>query len=154
MTTGLQLRDYLDDTSNTELGMFIKSTGKKTTQMRYDEFVKHALERFKPLVQEYIASVDEHLKACQSLKEIEELKIPALPDNIREEIIAHMDKQKGYDIVEQTYLCLDLVRAVTSQIGSVVGKAAMHYGNAFKAVNNLNGSGGGKIIGLNGRPLR
>lgn len=150
---GQKIRDFLNLGTDNELHMFLQGTKKKTSQMKYDEFVKHSLEKFKPLVEAHLNSVDETLKACTSLVELEKVVLPALPDSIREEIITHIDKQMLLNIVEKVYLCLDLLRAVSNQITKVSGTAILHYGNAFRSLQNLDGNGGGRIIGLNGRPL-
>jgi hypothetical protein len=76
---------------------------------------------------------------------LEEIVIPALPDSIREEIVSYIDAQKSLNIVEKTYLCLDLLRAVSSQLGSTVGKMVMHYARALQMAP--------KIVGLDGQSL-
>lgn len=152
MTTDLKIRDFLNLESDIELNMFLQGTKKKTAQMKYNEFVKHSLEKFRPLIQEHLEYVDGILKACESLEALEKVILPALPENIREEIINHIDKQKLLNIVERVYLCLDLLRAITGEIRKVSGTALLHYGNAFRALKNLD-TPGGRIIGLNGRPM-
>jgi hypothetical protein len=154
MTDNLKIRDFLNMEAVEETPMFIRSTSKKTSAMKYNEFVKHSLEKFRPILQEFLDEVDSQMKACKNEEELKALKIPALPDNIRNEIIDHIDKQKSLNIVEKTYLCLDMLRAFSSEIAKVAGTAGMHYMNAFKALHNLTGSGGGRILGLNGEPLK
>jgi mevalonate kinase len=154
MTTALKIRDFLDLGADTELRIFLKTTKSKTTQMRYDEFVKHSLEKFQPIMRAYMEKIDGSMKSCAIFEDLQKLEFPKYPPEIVDEVVTHMDKQKLLNIVEKTYLCLDLLRAVSGQIQTLTEKALLHYGNAFKAAANLTGSGGGRILGLNGRPLK
>jgi len=153
MTDDLKIRDFLNLESDTELHLFLQKTPKKTSQMRYDEFVKHSLEKFRPILTDFLVEQDAIMKACATQEELEKLEFPKMPAVIRDQIIDHIDKQKLLNIVERCYLCLDLMRAVGSEIEKRLSTALLHYGNAFKAAANLTGSGGGRILGLNGRPL-
>ena len=149
-TADLKLRDFLDMTSDKEQGMFLMSTKKKTSQMKYDEFLKHALPPHRSMIQEFLENtVNPTLAECKTVKDIEAIAFPALPDNIRDSIIDFVDSQKSLNIVEKTYLCLDLVRGVSAEIYKWVRQAVLHYGNSIQQANQI----GGRIIGLNGRPL-
>jgi hypothetical protein len=113
--------------------MFLQSTKKKTAQMKYDEFVKASLAIFREVVKTYLKEVvDPQFKECRTVAALEDLRLSALPDSIRDQIIDHIDKQKNLNIVEKTYLCLDLLRAVTSQIGTTTGHMVMHYAKAIQ----------------------
>jgi hypothetical protein len=140
------LRDFLNLEANQETHMFVRGLKKKTPQMRYDEFVKHTLPKFNELMVKYLKEeVEPKFKEAATIQKLEEIVIPALPDSIREEIVSYIDAQKSLNIVEKTYLCLDLLRAVSSQLGSTVGKMVMHYARALQMAP--------KIVGLDGQSL-
>lgn len=154
MTTQQKLVDFLNLDANDEVHIFLQGDKKKTPQMKYDYFIKTSLATFNVMIRDYVHEVATQMKECKSIKEIEALHPKVMPDHIREAIIKQIDLQKNLNIVEKTYLFLDLFRGVSSNIGKHIGNAAMHYANAFKALENLdNGNGGGRIIGLNGKPL-
>lgn len=141
MTT---LREHLNLDANDELHMFLQSTKKKTAQMKYDEFVKHALPHFRIVMTNYLKNVVEpQFRECVTVKALEELVIPALAPSVMEEIMLYIDKQKGFNMVERTYIALDLVRSISSEIGKQVGIIAMHYANAIRAAP--------KIVQANGK---
>lgn len=141
-----QLRDFLNMEANDELHMFIKGVKKKTAKMTYDAFVKAALPKFNELLKDFLKQeVEPQFKAAVTLEKLNGLQIPALPQHIKEEIINLVDKQKLLSLVEKTYICLDLLRAVTSQLGSTVGHMAMHYGRALQLAP--------KIVGHDGKSL-
>lgn len=129
----MTLREHLNFNSNDELHLFLQSTKKKTAQMKYDEFVKASLAIFRDVIKTYLKEVvDPQFKACTTVTSLEALVIKALPDDIRDQIIAHIDRQKNLNIVEKTYLCLDLIRAVSSQIGTTTSHMVVHYATAIK----------------------
>lgn len=134
----MTLREHLNLNSNDELHMFLQGTKKKTAQMKYDEFVKGSLAIFREVVKTYLKEVvDPQFKACNTVTALEAIKIQALPNKIRDQIIDHIDKQKNLNIVEKTYLCLDLIRAVSSQIGSTTGHMVMHYAKAIQSAPTI-----------------
>lgn len=154
MTTQQKLADFLSLDQNDEVHIFLQGDKKRTPQMKYDAFIKSSLATFNIMIRDYIHEVADQLKECKSIKEIEDLKPQVMPSHIREAIITEIDRQKLLNIVEKTYLFLDLFRGVSSNIGKHIGNAALHYANAFKALQNLDGgNGGGRIVGLNGQPL-
>lgn len=149
-----RLSDFLNLEAHEERNIFMAGDAKTTPGMKYDAFVKEALKVFHPIVEKVVMDADALLRECKTVEEIENLKIPVLPNHVRQEILIFIDKRK-LNIVEKTYLFLDLLRTVSGQIGSNIGRASMHYANAIRALSNLDGSdGGGRIIGLNGRPLK
>lgn len=135
----MKLRDYIKLDANDELHIFMKSSknGKITGKMKYDAFVKKSLETLRPVIIEYTERQDAVFKGCVTVTQIESLVIPALPDHIKEVIIQLVEKQKHLDIVEQTYLCLDLLRAVSNNLGTKIGKMAMHYANAIRVAPTI-----------------
>lgn len=152
-TSDLKIREFLDLKADTELHLFIHNTKSKTASMRYDEFVKHSLAKFQPLIKAYMERIDIPMRSCATLEELQKLEFSKYPPEVVDEIVTHMDKQKLLNIVERTYLCLDLLRTVSGQIQKWTETALLHYGNAFKAAANLTGTGGGRILGLNGKPM-
>lgn len=141
MTT---LREHLNLDSNDEVHMFLQSTKKKTAQMKYDEFIKHALPHFRDIMTKYLKEIVEpQFRECVTVKAIEELAIPALPTPIMEEIMLYIDKQKNFNLVERTYIALDLIRGISAEVGKNVGLIAMHFANAIRAAP--------KIIQANGK---
>jgi hypothetical protein len=146
MTSNTQqgLKDFLNLSADNEVAMFIVGTKKKTSKMRYDEFVKYSLPPLNDQIKKYLDSVDILMRECGTIKKIEELHLPSLPEEIRLWIANHIDKQKG-TLVEKTYLCLDLIRAASNTIGTNCGKMAMHYGRALQMAP--------KIVGLDGQSL-
>lgn len=148
-----KLADFINLFENEELFIFLQGDEKRTPQMKYDTFVKVSLEKFNLLIREYVHDASSKLRECKTIEEIETLKIPVMPNHIRKAILEQIDKQKILNIVEKVYLFLDLFRAVSTSIGKNIGTASLHYANAIKALKNLNGSGGGHIVGLDGQPL-
>lgn len=130
----MKLRDYLNLEGNDELHMFLKTTKNKkvTAQMKYDTFVKNSLEKLRPVMNEYIEQWDKVFKDCVTVDQISKLVIPPLPPHILEFILQLIEKQRHLDIVEQTYLALDLIRAVSSNLAGIIGKAAIHYSRAIQ----------------------
>ena len=129
MTT---LREHLNPEANNELHMFLKGNKKKTAQMKYDEFVKNALPHFRDIMTKYLKEeVEPKFKECTTVTALEALTIPALPPVIVDEIIAYVDKQKNFNIVEKTYVALDLTRGISTNVGTNVGHMVMHYATAI-----------------------
>lgn len=144
--TTLKLRDYLNMDADSEQYMFLQGTKRKTVGMKYDQFVKKVLPPFRQMIIDYLKEeVEPRFKLATTVTKIEEIKIPALPDRIRDAIVDIVDKDKTLNIVEKTYLCLDLLRAVSSELGSTIGRMAMHYARALQMAP--------KIVGLDGQSL-
>ena len=142
-----RLADFLNLMANKEVEIFIGSDDKRTSQMKYDAFVKVSLEKFNELIRSHVHEVSELMSKCKTISEIEKLSPEVMPKHIREAIIEQIDKQKILNIVEKTYLFLDLFRAVSSSIGTNIGNAGLHYANVIRK------AGPGRIVGLNGKPL-
>lgn len=141
-----QLRSFLDLKADNEIHTFMSGSRSKTAQMKYDQFIKTTLPKFREMIHNYLQKeVEPKFKAATKISEIEGMKIPALPAHIKEEIVTVIDKQKLLNIVEKVYLCLDLLRAVSGEIRKIVGRMAMHYGNALRMAP--------KIVGADGKSL-
>lgn len=131
----MKLRDFINFDGNDEVHTFMKpgKGGKITGQMKYDAFVKHALTTVNPVMKSYLDKQKHAMEACGTVEQLSDLVIPALTPEMKELIVSIVEKQKHLDIVEQTYLLLDLWRAVSGRIGENINKMALHYANAIKS---------------------
>lgn len=138
-----KLRDYLNLESIDELHMFIRSTKKTTSKMKYDRMMKAAFEKLQPLMRAYLTEQDQLCKDCMTLETLEELRIAPITDEMRDLILTIVDTPKDLTIVEKTYMALDLFRSVTGTLGGSIAKMVLHYGNALRMAP--------KIIQQNGK---
>jgi hypothetical protein len=145
----LKLADFINVYSKTREGLFLQPTKNKTVDMKYKAFVEMSLEKFNPLIREYVDPFIAQMKDCKTPKEIRELDINLLPDHIRDEMLLLVDKQKVLNIVERAYLFLDLYNTVSNTIQGSILQGATHYIRSLELANST----GGHILGLNGRPL-
>lgn len=146
----MKLKDYLNLEASDELHTFLKASpnGKTTGKMKYTAFVKNMLEKMRPIMYDFIQAQESIIKACDTVEKIEKLQIPALPQDMRDQIIEMIDKQKHLDIVEKTYLCLDAFRSVSTNLGTAIGKISMTWASLLQKQNQsrIIQPGNGKII--------
>lgn len=146
----MKLKDHLNLEANDELHTFLKATsnGKTTGRMKYDAFIKQMLTKMRPIMGDYMTAQEALIKACTTVEQIEKLKIPALPNDMRDQIIEMIDKQKHLDIVEKTYMALDAFRAISTNIGANIGKMCMTWAGFLQKQNQsrIIQPGNGKII--------
>lgn len=144
-----KLADFIDLYAKTREEIFLKSTKNKTKDMKYKAFVKMALEKFNPMIRDYVQPIAEQMSKCEKADEITNIKVDRIPEHFRDAMLEMIDKQKLLDIAEKVYLFIDLFNVIENNITNSVTRAAIHYTRLLEVQH----SSGGHIIGLNGQKL-
>lgn len=114
---GLKIRDYIEVGAPNEQTMFLSGTKRKTAQMKYQDFIEGVAIKLNDHAVKYLEEdVKPKIAAAKDRKEISQLQIYAMTDQAHEFCLQLIEAQKNLNLVEQTFLLLDLIRAYEATV--------------------------------------